>query len=70
MTPFPAPADSRVEESLLGRISARWVRELEIGSPVRFQVIEPAFVAAFEAAWIHADSPEVAAIAARVNSPG
>jgi hypothetical protein len=68
MTPFPAPEDSRVEESLLGRLSARWVHELENGAPVRFQVIEPAFAVVFAGAWVHADSPEVAAIAARATA--
>ena len=65
MTPFPAPADSRVEEGLLERLSARWVWQLEHGAPVSFQVIEPEFAAVFEGLWIHADSAEVAAVAAR-----
>ena len=68
MTPFPAPVDSRVEEGLLQRVSARWVWQLEHGAPVTFQVIEPQFAAVFQGPWIHADSPDVAAIAARVEA--
>ena len=68
MTPFPAPAGSRVEERLLERLSAAWVRELEHGAPVRVQVIEPVFTAVFDGGWVHADSPAVAAVLARSSA--
>ena len=68
MTPFLAPGDSRVEGAVLPMLSARWVRGLENGVPISVQVLEPSFVAAFEGAWPHADSPEVAAVVARARA--
>jgi len=65
MRPLPAPTDSRVEAALVREISRRRITELANGRPIRFQVLEPAVVAAFEGAWPHADSPEVRAITDR-----
>jgi len=60
MFPLRVAAESRLE-AVLGRdVTAQWLRELGLGRPLRVQVLEPAFVAAFEDVWVHADSPEVA----------
>jgi len=65
MRRLPAPADSWVDVALVKEVSRRRMTELANGRPIRFQVLEPAVVAAFEGAWPHADSSEVRAITGR-----
>jgi len=67
MFPLTVSAESRVEAVLGRKVTARWLREQELGRPLRIQVLEPQFVAAFEGAFPHADSPEVARAARRAR---
>jgi hypothetical protein len=60
MVPLRTAADSRLEAVFGRTVTAQWLRELELGRPLRVQVLEPGFAVAFEGAWLHADSPEVA----------